>query len=149
MECYEHITDPLEQQKLMQIITNIMSRRPRLNLTANYFKDSYKAESACLDQQFELIRMIVDMQIKLEKTENKRLQDSLNLSYTLANTFEKQQWKYQDSESLLAAVQKTAEEKIKNQIAINEMQTRIQGDIANALKTMSNAGKTIDPTLNT
>jgi len=49
MECYEHITDPLEQQKLMQIITNIMSRRPRLNLTANYFKDSYKAESACLD----------------------------------------------------------------------------------------------------
>jgi len=41
-----------------------------------------------------LIRMIVDMQIKLEKTENKRLQDSLNLSYTLANTFEKQQWKY-------------------------------------------------------
>jgi hypothetical protein len=49
MECYEHITDPLEQQKLMQIITDIMSRRPRLNLTANYFKDSYKAESACLD----------------------------------------------------------------------------------------------------
>jgi hypothetical protein len=73
MECYEHVTDPLEQQKLMQVVTDIMARRPRLNLSANYFRDSYKAEYSCLDKQFELIRLLVDMQIKLEKTENKRL----------------------------------------------------------------------------
>ncbi len=50
MECYEHIVDPLEQQRLMQIITDISARRPRLNLTASYFKDSYVAECQCLDQ---------------------------------------------------------------------------------------------------
>ena len=37
MECYEHISDPLEQQRLMQTITDLMARRPRLNLKANYF----------------------------------------------------------------------------------------------------------------
>jgi hypothetical protein len=49
LECYEHVVDPLEQQKLMQIITDIGARRPRLNLTASYFKDSYTAEFDCLD----------------------------------------------------------------------------------------------------
>ena len=49
LECYEHIVDPLEQQRLMQIITDLMARRPRLNLQANYFRDSYAAESECLD----------------------------------------------------------------------------------------------------
>ena len=44
MEAYEHITDPLEQQRLMQIITDLMARRPRLNLQATYFIDSYTAE---------------------------------------------------------------------------------------------------------
>ena len=33
----------------MQVITDTMSRRPRLNLQANYFADSYKAELECLD----------------------------------------------------------------------------------------------------
>ncbi len=73
MECYEHVTDPLEQQQLMQVITDIMARRPRLNLNANYFVDAYDAEIVCLQKQFELIRTLVDMQVSLEKTENKRL----------------------------------------------------------------------------
>lgn len=36
-----------------------MARRPRLNLFANYFTDSYTAEFSCLDAQFELIQQIV------------------------------------------------------------------------------------------
>jgi hypothetical protein len=52
MECYEHVTDPLESQKLMQVITDIMARRPRLNLQANYFVDAYDAEIQCLEKQF-------------------------------------------------------------------------------------------------
>jgi hypothetical protein len=60
MECYEHITDPVEQQKLMQIITNTMARRPRLNLNANYFRDAYLSEITCITKQFELIKHIVD-----------------------------------------------------------------------------------------
>lgn len=94
LECYEHISNPLEQQKVMQIITDQMARRPRLDLEGSYFGDSYDAEITCLTKQFELIKMLVDQQISLEKTENKRLQDSLNLSYTLANEYSKGTWKY-------------------------------------------------------
>lgn len=50
MECYEHITCPMEQQKLMQIITDIMSKRPRINLQASYFVDAYDAEITCLQK---------------------------------------------------------------------------------------------------
>lgn len=75
MECYEHITDPLEQQRLMQIVTDIMARRPRLNLHANYFVDAYDAEILYIKGQTELVRTIVTQQISLEKTENRRLQD--------------------------------------------------------------------------
>jgi len=32
----------------MQIMTDVMARRPRLNLNANYFIDAYDAEIMCL-----------------------------------------------------------------------------------------------------
>ena len=57
----------------MQVITDLMARRPRLNLNANYFIDAYDAEIECLTKQFELVKTLVDLQISLEKTENKRL----------------------------------------------------------------------------
>ena len=50
LESYEHITDVLEQQRIIQIIVDTMALRPRLNLNATYFKDSYKAEIECLQQ---------------------------------------------------------------------------------------------------
>ena len=104
LECYEHIVDPLEQQRLMQVIIDIMSRRPRLNLQANYFKDSYEAELVCLDNQLELVKLLIKNQITLERTNNKMLQDSLQLSYTLCNQYEENRFKYQDAEELLQAV---------------------------------------------
>jgi len=101
MEAYEHITDPLEQQRLMQIVTDLMARRPRLNLQASYFQDSYAAEIALLDKEHELVKMLLDTQITLEKVENKSLQDSLCWSYTLAGKFEDKKWQYEDAEMLL------------------------------------------------
>jgi len=44
----------------MQIITDIMARRPRFNLQASYFVDSYKAELDLLDKEHELISMLLD-----------------------------------------------------------------------------------------
>ena len=131
VECYEHVCDPLEQQKLMQVITDLMSRRPRLNLNANYFVDAYDAEIQCLQKQFELVKTLVDLQISLEKTENKRLQDSLNLSYTLANQFSKNKWKYQDAESLLQAIEKTRQAKDEADQYVKKMQQREKEEIEN------------------
>ena len=59
LEAYEHISDPLEQQRAMQVITDIMARRPRLNLYASYFRDAYEAEFRCLDAQLELIKLLI------------------------------------------------------------------------------------------
>ena len=75
LECYEHIVDPLEQQRLMQVITDLVARRPRLNLQANYFQDAYEAEFMCLDNQLELLKVIIKNQITLERTANRMLQD--------------------------------------------------------------------------
>ena len=61
MECYEHVADPLEQQRLMQILTDLMARRPRLNLQAGYFADAYDAEIECLKRQFALVRQLIDL----------------------------------------------------------------------------------------
>ncbi len=59
MECYEHICDPLEQQRLMQAVTDVMGRRPRLNLSATYFADSYRAELDCIEAQRRLFREMI------------------------------------------------------------------------------------------
>ena len=47
-ECYEHVTCPMGQQKLMQVITDLMGRQVRHNLKANYFGDAYDAEISLL-----------------------------------------------------------------------------------------------------
>ena len=44
---------------------------------------------------------MLDLQVSLEKQENKNLQDSLCWSYTLSQKFEERKWQYQDAEQLL------------------------------------------------
>ena len=44
MEVYEHTYDPLESVRVLQIIADVMAIRPRMNLDASYFQDSYQAE---------------------------------------------------------------------------------------------------------
>ena len=48
--------------------------------------------------------MLIENQIKLERTQNRMLQDSLSLSYTLCNQYELNRFKYRDAEDLLQAV---------------------------------------------
>ena len=57
------------------------------------------------------MKLLIDYQVSLEKTENKRLQESLSLSYTLSNQYEKNRWKYEDAETLLQAVIKNRKSK--------------------------------------
>ena len=49
MECYDHTCDSLEQQRLIQIVVDLLAKRPRMNLAANHFKDSYRAEIDALE----------------------------------------------------------------------------------------------------
>jgi hypothetical protein len=104
LECYEHISDPVEQQRLCQIVTDLMARRPRLNLDDLYFQDSYRAEIACIDKNIELMDMVIQNQIKLEKCENTNLHEALNLSYSLAQKKTRDGWSYDDQDEYLNAL---------------------------------------------
>jgi hypothetical protein len=101
VECYEHICDPLEQQRLIQTIVDTMARRPRLSLENLYFRGSYKAEMECFDHKIELLETIIHNQMELEKRENTHLHESLNLSYTLAQKKHKDGWTYDDADQFL------------------------------------------------
>jgi len=56
LECYEHVSDILEQQRLIQAIVDEMALRPKLNLSGTNFKDSYTAEINALESKTKLIR---------------------------------------------------------------------------------------------
>lgn len=51
LECFEHCSDTLEQQRLVQAIIDEMAKRPKLNLSGTYFKDSYEAEIIALGKK--------------------------------------------------------------------------------------------------
>ncbi|CDW83349.1 UNKNOWN [Stylonychia lemnae] len=106
MECYEHISEPLEQQRLMQIIIDLMSLRPRLNLNSTYFRDSYQAEINCLDKHTELLQVIIKNQMLIEKEENKRVHAYLDLTYKIANDQIKGKWTYSDAEDFFEELKK-------------------------------------------
>lgn len=78
-----------------------MARRPRLALDALYFKDSYNAEIECIDRTIELLDLVIQNQMALEKQENTNLHESLNLSYSLASSKAKEGWKYHDADAYL------------------------------------------------
>ena len=73
MEVYEHTCDPLESVRVLQIIADTMALRPRVNLDATYFRDSYTSEIEVLKQKLELYREVLDFQRRTEQEENEEL----------------------------------------------------------------------------
>ncbi|XP_023694884.2 uncharacterized protein [Paramormyrops kingsleyae] len=62
-EAYQHVVDPEERVKLAQVITDIMHRRPQMDLDDGYFVKTYRAELACLQSHQELIKAVLNCQI--------------------------------------------------------------------------------------
>ncbi len=83
LECFEHVTDVLEQQRLIQIIVNLLAQRPRLNMNATHFEDSYRAEIDCLELQKKFITSYKELLMKTEKEANRQMRDYLEKSYRL------------------------------------------------------------------
>jgi hypothetical protein len=61
LECYEHVSDILEQQRIIQAIVDEMALRPKLNLSGTHFKDSYIAEIDAIDTKTKLLRDMMKM----------------------------------------------------------------------------------------
>ena len=94
LECYEHISDILEQQRLIQSIVDEMARRPRLNLSGAHFKDSYLAEINCLKVKTGLVREMMKMLMAAEFKENNGTREYIEKSYRMLYEQMQGQWKY-------------------------------------------------------
>ena len=92
MECYEHTCDTLEQQRLIQIVIDLMAKRPRMNLAANHFKDSYRAEIDALEVQVGIMRDFIRMQMDIEFRANNDIREILEKTYRLVYEQIDNQW---------------------------------------------------------
>ncbi|XP_060710579.1 uncharacterized protein LOC132835226, partial [Hemiscyllium ocellatum] len=62
-EAYQHVFDVEERFALAQVIADIMHKRPRFNLSSEYFVKTYQAECTCLKLHLQLISDILNKQI--------------------------------------------------------------------------------------
>ncbi|XP_033180902.1 uncharacterized protein LOC113127098 isoform X2 [Mastacembelus armatus] len=66
-EAYQHAAGTEEKFALAQVITDIMHSRPLLDLSQDYFVQTYRAEIDCLQSHKQLIRDILDNQIEKQR----------------------------------------------------------------------------------
>jgi len=67
LESYEHCADGVLQQRLAQTMMDLMSRRPLLDLKANYLSDSYSSQVVAVQLEASLLREIVSAQMSAER----------------------------------------------------------------------------------
>ena len=60
-----------------------MAKRPRMNLQANHFKDSYRAEIDALEVQIGIMKDFVRMQMDVEFRANGEVREILEKTYRL------------------------------------------------------------------
>lgn len=111
MEVYEHTCDIVEQQRLVQIIVDLMAKRPRLNTDATHFIDSYKSEIKYLTSMREFIRELMNEQIKREKTISNDIKEYLELKYRKINEHIDRKWEYR-KQDLRAAEDQLGEQSV-------------------------------------
>lgn len=94
MECYDHTCDTLEQQRLIQIVVDLMALRPRMNLAANHFKDSYRAEIDSLETQTQIMKEFIRMQMDVEFRANNEIREILEKTYRMVYEQIENTWQY-------------------------------------------------------
>lgn len=62
-EVYQNTFDKTEKRNIAQILTDIMHRRVRFDLEANYFTSSYRFEVSCLYKQTRIVKILLDKMI--------------------------------------------------------------------------------------
>lgn len=64
-EAYQHTLDPEERFALAQVMTDIVHRRPRFDLSHPYFVKAYREECTCLRLHLQLVRGILTQQVSV------------------------------------------------------------------------------------
>ena len=105
-ECLDHTCDTLDQQRLIQIIVDLMAQRPRMNFLANHFRDSYKAEIDAFEAQTQIVREFINMQMDNEYKINNDIREMLEKTYRLIYEQIDNQWQYYPSNDVQDEVKK-------------------------------------------
>ena len=79
VEAYHNVCDRDEKRLLAQAITNIMYRRPRVDMQSSYFLASYRLECVSLRLHTQLIKAMLDTQVRLLQCELMKRSESTNL----------------------------------------------------------------------
>ena len=66
-EAYQHAAGSEQRFALAQVITDIMQRKPHLDLGSEYFVQAYRDEILCLETHRQLIKTILDCQVAIRK----------------------------------------------------------------------------------
>lgn len=106
LECFEHTCDTLEQQRIIQLIVDLMARRPRINLAANHFADSYEVEIKVVVMQTKLVKEFIRMQIDNEKHQNDEVRESLEKTYRLIYEQMDNKWQYFEQQDIADETEK-------------------------------------------
>jgi hypothetical protein len=61
LEAYEHIYDPLESVRCLQMIVDIMAQRPRLNMEASFYSDAYDSEIKVLEEKHRFFSDLIEL----------------------------------------------------------------------------------------
>ncbi|XP_037698208.1 uncharacterized protein LOC119539130 isoform X3 [Choloepus didactylus] len=66
-EAYQHVLDPEERFALAQVITDIMHRCPKFDLSHPYFIEAYRDECICLRLHLKLVKGILNQHIECQR----------------------------------------------------------------------------------
>ncbi|XP_044282691.1 uncharacterized protein LOC123021718 [Varanus komodoensis] len=72
-EVYQHALDSEERFALVQVITDIMHRRPRFDFHLGYFVNTYQDECVCLKLHLQLVKDILNQQIDSQREYNRKV----------------------------------------------------------------------------
>ena len=134
MEVYEHTCDIVEQQRIVQIIVDIMAKRPRLNIDSTHFIDSYKSEIKCIDTMRELISEIVRDQKIRERDISNDIKEHLELKYRCINDHINRKWEYRKQDNKSAENQKQEESNLEENDEREQEESEKKKRLANIAK---------------
>eukprot|EP00698_Gefionella_okellyi_P023644 TRINITY_DN8133_c0_g1_i2.p1 TRINITY_DN8133_c0_g1~~TRINITY_DN8133_c0_g1_i2.p1 ORF type:complete len:2292 (-),score=619.73 TRINITY_DN8133_c0_g1_i2:5038-11871(-) len=87
LESYEHVCDPDNMARLATIINELLALRPRFDLTADYFMQSYASEIVSMGLHYNLVRDVVTACVEDETKVCQQLNTQLSAARPLPPQF--------------------------------------------------------------
>lgn len=77
-----------------------MAKRPRINLAANHFEDSYLSEIKVFETHTKLVKEFIKMQMQNELKQNNEIREYLEKTYRLIYEQIDNKWQYFESKDV-------------------------------------------------